>query len=54
MALREAYADHTSKLYGAAIAPENISITGGCNQAFVIAAMLVAQRGDAIILPVPW
>src|ERR1700709_1760461 len=32
MALRAAYADHTSKLYCAAIAPENVSITGGCNQ----------------------
>jgi len=54
LALRTAYAEHVSKLYGAAITHENISITGGCNQAFVIAAMLVAQRGDAIILPVPW
>ncbi len=53
-ALRAAYADHVSKLYGAAIEPDSISITGGCNQAFVIAAMVVAQRGDAIILPAPW
>ncbi len=53
-ALRAAYADHASQLYGAAIARDSICITGGCNQAFVISAMLLAQRGDAIILPVPY
>jgi aspartate/methionine/tyrosine aminotransferase len=54
LALRTAYAHQVSQLYGVNISPQHISITGGCNQAFVIAAMLVAQRGDAIILPVPW
>jgi aspartate/methionine/tyrosine aminotransferase len=52
--LRCAYAAHVSELYGAQIGPEQVSITAGCNQAFVIATMLTAQAGDAIILPSPW
>jgi aspartate/methionine/tyrosine aminotransferase len=52
--LRQAYAAHMSDLYDAHIPPEQISITAGCNQAFVIATMLVAGAGDAIILPSPW
>jgi aspartate/methionine/tyrosine aminotransferase len=52
--LRAAYARDVSDLYGAEINPKQVSITAGCNQAFVIAAMLVAQAGDAIILPSPW
>ncbi|MBV8848972.1 MAG: aminotransferase [Methylobacteriaceae bacterium] len=53
-ALRQAYAAHVSDLYGAEIPPARITITAGCNQAFVIATMLVAAAGDAIILPAPW
>jgi aspartate/methionine/tyrosine aminotransferase len=52
--LRQAYAAHVSDLYSADVPPEQISITAGCNQAFVIATMLVAGAGDAIILPSPW
>jgi aspartate/methionine/tyrosine aminotransferase len=52
--LRQAYAAHVSDLYSADIPLEQISITAGCNQAFVIATMLVAGAGDAIILPSPW
>jgi aspartate/methionine/tyrosine aminotransferase len=51
---RCAYAAHAAELYGAEIVPEQVSITAGCNQAFFIATMLVAQAGDAIILPSPW
>jgi aspartate/methionine/tyrosine aminotransferase len=52
--LRVAYAGHVSELYGAGITPSEVSITAGYNQAFVIATMLVAQAGDAIVLPSPW
>lgn len=52
--LRAAYARHASEFYDANISPEHVAITGGCNQAFFIATMLIAQRGDAIILPSPW
>ena len=53
-ALRSGYAEHVSRLYGASIHSDSISITSGANQAFMIAIMLVAQKGDAVILPVPW
>jgi aspartate/methionine/tyrosine aminotransferase len=52
--LRVAYAAHVSELYGAGITPSEVSISAGCNQAFAIATMLVAQAGDAIVLPSPW
>jgi aspartate/methionine/tyrosine aminotransferase len=52
--LRAAYAKHASKLYDTLITFEQISITAGCNQAFFIAAMLVANKGDTVILPIPW
>jgi aspartate/methionine/tyrosine aminotransferase len=52
--LRRVYAARVSELYGAEVAPEQVSITAGCNQAFVIATMLVAQAGEAIVLPSPW
>jgi aspartate/methionine/tyrosine aminotransferase len=52
--LREAYADHVSKLYGTDLLPSGISITAGCNQAFMIAMMCVAGPGDTVILPAPW
>ncbi len=52
--LRSAYAAHVGELYGGEIAPAEVSITGGCNQAFFIAALFVAQAGEAIILPSPW
>lgn len=53
-ALRAALADETARLYGGAVAPAQVAITSGCNQAFVVAAMAVARAGDAVILPVPW
>jgi aspartate/methionine/tyrosine aminotransferase len=52
--LRAAYARQTSELYEATIQTDQISITAGCNQAFLIAAMLAAKSGEAILLPVPW
>jgi aspartate/methionine/tyrosine aminotransferase len=52
--LRKAYAESASQLYETTIDPMEISITAGCNQAFLIAAMLVAEKGDAVLLPTPW
>ncbi len=54
LALRSTYAEHVSALYGAAISPGSVSITSGANQAFLIATLLVAQKGEAVVLPVPW
>ncbi len=53
-ALRDAYANHVSRLYDSDIAASRIAITAGCNQAFFAAMLGVAQAGDAVILPAPW
>jgi aspartate/methionine/tyrosine aminotransferase len=52
--LIDTYAHHVSHLYRTTIAPEEIAITTGCNQAFFIALMAVARSGDAVMLPEPW
>lgn len=52
-ALREAYARHLSDFYGATIAPGEVGITSGCNQAFCLAMMTLARAGDQVILPRP-
>lgn len=53
-ALRASYAAHVGALYGAPVGADEIAITTGCNMAFVAAAMAVAQRGEAILVPTPW
>jgi aspartate/methionine/tyrosine aminotransferase len=52
--LRSALAQHMAADYRGRINPENVSITSGCNQAFCAAIMAVAQRGDNVVLPVPY
>lgn len=52
--LREAYAADAAAAYGAAVSADEVAITAGCNLAFVVAAMLVARAGDAVLLPTPW
>jgi aspartate/methionine/tyrosine aminotransferase len=52
--LRQALAYHMAADYRGKIAPENVSIASGCNQAFCAAVMAVAQRGDNIVLPSPY
>ena len=52
--LRSALAQHMAADYRGHINPENVSITSGCNQAFCAAIMAVAQRGDNVVLPVPY
>jgi aspartate/methionine/tyrosine aminotransferase len=51
--LREEYAAHLSGFYGAPIAPGEVGITSGCNQAFCLALMSIARAGDEVILPRP-
>ncbi|WP_426958267.1 aminotransferase [Muricoccus radiodurans] len=53
-ALREAYAAEVSALYGGPCAAGQVAITAGCNMAFFVAAMAIAGRGDAVIVPTPW
>lgn len=52
-ALREAYALHQREVYQAGITAENIHITSGCNQAFVVATLAVAGRRAEILLTDP-
>jgi len=53
-ALREAYAAETSRIYGTAFKPGEIAVTSGCNQAYVMTMMALAQAGDNVLLPTPW
>ena len=53
-ALREAYAEHLRGIYGDGISAQEVGITAGCNQAYFVAMMALAQRGDAVLLPTPW
>lgn len=40
--------------YGGVIAPEEVAITQGCNQAFTAVMSTLAGAGDEVILPTPW
>ena len=53
-ALREAYAAWVSDTHAGHVATGQVAITAGCNQAFTLAMMAVAQRGDRVVLPAPW
>jgi len=52
--LRAELAARTARLYGGHIAPEQVAITQGCNQAFCAVLATLAGAGDAVILPTPW
>ncbi len=53
-ALREALAGDIRDLYGGDVAPGDVMVTAGCNQAFVNAMIALAGAGDRILLPTPW
>ena len=53
-ALRQALADEAGGFYRAAIAPDQVAITAGCNQAYCLALMALAGPGDEVILPLPY
>jgi aspartate/methionine/tyrosine aminotransferase len=53
-ALREEIASQWSATYGGKIAPEQVAITQGCNQAFCTVMATLAGPGDEVILPTPW
>ena len=52
--LRAELAAQTARIYGGAVAPEQVAITQGCNQAFCAVLSTLAGAGDAVILPTPW
>jgi aspartate/methionine/tyrosine aminotransferase len=53
-ALRAEIAAQWSAAYGGAVAPAQVAITQGCNQAFCAAMATLAGAGDEVILPLPW
>lgn len=53
-ALRETVAARWSEQYGGRVAPSQVAITAGCNQAFATAVATLAGPGDNVLLPVPW
>jgi aspartate/methionine/tyrosine aminotransferase len=53
-ALREEIARQWSATYGGSIAPAQVAITQGCNQAFCTVMATLAGPGDEVILPTPW
>jgi aspartate/methionine/tyrosine aminotransferase len=52
--LREGLARALSDEYGAAIVPDETTITTGANHAFCMATLAVAGAGDEVILPEPY
>lgn len=52
--LREEVARAFSAAYGGAVAPAQVAITQGCNQAFCAVMASLAGPGDQVILPTPW
>ncbi|WP_226780856.1 aminotransferase [Oceaniglobus trochenteri] len=52
--LRAEVAGRWSAAYGGNVAPEQVAITSGCNQAFAAAIATIAGKGDEVILPTPW
>jgi len=52
-ALRKAYADDLATLYGGRLDASEVAITAGCNQAYFVAMVALAQCGDAVLLPTP-
>lgn len=56
LALRTALAEEMKVVYGADVdvTAQDVSLTAGCNLAFVAVVMALAQKDDEIILPVPW
>lgn len=52
--LRAEIARQWSRAYGGHIAPDQVAITQGCNQAFTAVMSTLAGAGDEVILPTPW
>jgi aspartate/methionine/tyrosine aminotransferase len=55
-ALRETMTIEMKKVYGqdADVTLNDIFLTAGCNLAFTAAITAIAEKGDEVILPVPW
>lgn len=49
--MREALAKEMKVVYGPNM---DVALTAGCNLGFYAVAQVVADRGDEVILPLPW
>ncbi|MFJ3696192.1 aminotransferase [Streptomyces sp. NPDC090052] len=52
--LRAATAEDLSEAYAGRVAPENVVVTAGCNQAFSLVASALAGPGDEVVLALPY
>ncbi|WP_102224624.1 aminotransferase [Acidimangrovimonas sediminis] len=52
--LRAEVAAQWTAAYGGTVAPGQVAITQGCNQAFCAVMSTLAGPGDEVILPTPW
>lgn len=52
--LRAEVAGEWTRSYGGEVAPSQVAITSGCNQAFTAAVAALCGEGDEVILPVPY
>ncbi|MEO1777147.1 MAG: aminotransferase class I/II-fold pyridoxal phosphate-dependent enzyme, partial [Pseudomonadota bacterium] len=52
--LRAEVASFWSSEYSGTVAPDQVAISSGCNQAFTAAMSTLAGPGDEVILPTPW
>ena len=53
-ALRAELAAQISRHYAGDVAPAQVAITSGCNQAFAAAIHALTGEGDEVIIPTPW
>jgi aspartate/methionine/tyrosine aminotransferase len=51
--LRDAYAAHLGEVYGTSVMADQVLISSGCNQAFIMTAMVLAKAGEHVLLPEP-
>lgn len=52
--LRSGLAKQMSAHYNGYVAPDQVGITSGCNQAFTATIACLCDQGDEVILPTPW
>ena len=52
--LREELAAELSRDYAGTVSADNVALTAGCNEAFAVAMMALAEPGDEVLLPLPY
>ncbi|WP_170394228.1 aminotransferase [Ruegeria arenilitoris] len=52
--LRTELAVQIGQHYDVQVAPDQVAITSGCNQAFAATISAITDEGDEVILPTPW